>query len=171
MNIDTTRTEASRQGRIIEIVMFLVDQMQDRRDLAEVDTKSLSLKGYSETEISTAYSWLLDKAALTVIQMEANLSGKKQVSFSKSQDPFRPFHDVEQNLISREGRGMLIQMRELGLLTDADVETIIDRIWFAGGRDVSAEVIRELSAHVIFDFNDSTRSGSRMMLSAQDRVQ
>jgi hypothetical protein len=40
-----------------------------------------------------------------------------------------------------------------------------------GAQQISLEDVRDLAAGIIFDFSDSSRPGSRMMLSFTDRVQ
>jgi uncharacterized protein Smg (DUF494 family) len=159
----------SASGRILEIITLLLGEMRERKELAEVDTRKLAEKGYSEMEISTAFSWLFDKLALSMMQVEFVQETPK--NFVKGREQFRPFHEFERNLLSKDAQGYLLQLRELGLLSDQEMETIIDRAWFFGAQNVGLETLHELAAQVIFDFNDASRSGSRMMLNIGDRVQ
>lgn len=156
-------------GRIMEIVMYLVAEMEHRKELADIDTSTLRTLGYTETEISTAFSWLFDKVARTVTQ-EAMYTAAKPFS-PVGRMSFRPFHEVEHSLLSREARGYLLQLREIGLIGDSELEMIIDRLWYVGAQNVALETIRDISADVIFHFNDSLVPGSRFMLGLQDSIQ
>lgn len=158
-----------RTGRIMEIILYLVGEMQHRKELAEINTNLLRERGYSEAEISTAFSWLFDKVARTVSE-EAIYAGTKPFSPS-GRMTFRPFHEVEDSLLSLEARGFLLQLRELGLVGDNEMEMIIDRLWYIGAQNVGLDTIRDISADVIFHFNDSMLPGSRFMLGLQDSIQ
>jgi Smg protein len=158
-----------RTGRIMEIVLYLVGEMQHRTELAEIDTKTLEALGYSAREISTAFSWLFDKVARSVTE-EALYPPAKPFS-AAGRMSFRPFHEVEHSLLSREARGFLLQLREIGLIGDSELEMIIDRLWYVGAQNVGLETIRDISADIIFHYNDSLVPGSRFMLGLHDSIQ
>jgi uncharacterized protein Smg (DUF494 family) len=88
-----------------------------------------------------------------------------------SDAPFRVYHDAERNIIVTEAQGYLLQLRELGLLSDNEMELVIDRIMMSGVPRVSLIEMKDLVASMVFDFDDSTHVGSRMMLNASDRIQ
>ncbi len=169
MRIDTSSAGASN-GRILEIITHLLAEMGNRRELADIDTRKLYDKGFSEIEVSTACTWLMDKLALSSMQAQLFQSSPKYKPSPEPRDQFRPFHEFEQSMFSVDSRGYLLQLRELGLLSDGELEMIIDRVWFFGGHNVGLDSIREIAGQVIFDFNDSTRSHSRMMLGTHDTV-
>ncbi len=155
-------------GRVMEVILFLVGEMRRNKQLGDIDLSKLAAKGYTESEVSTAFSWLFDKMSLSVTQSNVTaLSDNSMIG----NNPFRIYHDLEQSFLSAEARGYLIQLRELGLLKDSEMELLIDRLWFIGTHDIGLEDVRDLAAAMIFDFNDSTRVGSRMMLNVTDRVQ
>jgi uncharacterized protein Smg (DUF494 family) len=155
-------------GRVMEIILFLVGEMRRNKQLGDIDLGKLADRGYTESEVSTAFSWLFDKMALSVTQSNVSRLPKK-LEIGKA--PFRIYHDLEQSFLSSEARGYLIQLRELGLLADSEMELLIDRLWFTGSQSVGMEAVRDLATAIIFDFDDSTNTGSRMMLHVTDRVQ
>jgi uncharacterized protein Smg (DUF494 family) len=169
MRIDT-KSSGATNGRILEIITLLLAEMGGRRELADVDTRKLYDKGYSDVEVSTAVTWLMDKLALSSMQVQLFQSGPKYNPNLPPRDQFRTFHEVEQSMFSVDSQGYLLQLRELGLLSDGELEMIIDRVWFFGGQNIALESLREIAAQVIFDFNDSTRSHSRMMLGTHDTI-
>ena len=42
--------------RVVEIIMFLVNELKSNKQLSEVDVSVLSKNGYTQSEISTAFS-------------------------------------------------------------------------------------------------------------------
>ena len=155
-------------GRVMEIILFLVGEMRRNKQLGDIDLAKLADRGYTESEVSTAFSWLFDKMALSVTQSNVTrLPQKLELGIQ----PFRVYHDLEQSFLSTEARGYLIQLRELGLLADSEMELLIDRLWFTGTQEVGLDTVRDLATSIIFDFDDSSNVGSRMMLHVTDRVQ
>ena len=155
-------------GRVMEIILFLVGEMRRNKQLGDIDLGKLADRGYTDSEVSTAFSWLFDKIALSVTQSNVTRL-PKEMEVGKA--PFRIYHDLEQSFLSSEARGYLIQLRELGLLADSEMELLIDRLWFTGSQDIGLEAVRDLAAAIIFDLDDSSHTGSRMMLHVTDKVQ
>jgi len=155
-------------GRVMEIVLFLVGEMRRNKQIGDIDLGKLSARGFTETEVSTAFSWLLDKIAIE--SKQSTVTDLSKFKFPGTM-PFRVYHDFENAFLTTEARGYLIQLRELGLLGDSEMELLIDRLWFAGEHAINLDIIQELAASIIFDFSDSSNMGSRMMLNVTDRVQ
>ena len=82
----------------------------------------------------------------------------------------RRIHVTERAVITPEAHGYLIQLRELGLLDDMEVETAIDRIMMAGFGQVGMQEMKSVIASIMFDYDDSNRIGSRLMLNSKDTI-
>jgi uncharacterized protein Smg (DUF494 family) len=155
-------TSAIGTGRVMEIILFLVGEIRRNKQIGDIDLKHLSDQGFTETEVSTAFSWLFDKMAL---------SGKQSVASNPRNSPFRIYHEMEQSFLTQDARGYLMQLRELELLKDSEMELLIDRLWFLGAADVGLEAVKEAATELIFDFSDASRLDNRMMLNVTDKVQ
>ena len=155
----------------MEIVLYLVGEIRRNKQLADIDLKKLSDRGYSESEVSTAFTWLVDKIMVVGAQAELTPGAAQKALDTGGRNPFRIYHELELAILQADARGYLLQLRELGLLKDAELELILDRLWLLGAQNISLEEVRDFAAGIIFDFNDSSRTGSRMMLSLTDRVQ
>jgi uncharacterized protein Smg (DUF494 family) len=149
-------------GRVMEIILFLVGEIRRNKQIGDIDLKHLSDQGFTEIEVSTAFSWLFDKMAL---------SGKQSVASNPRNAAFRVYHEMEQSFLTQDARGYLMQLRELELLKDSEMELLIDRLWFLGAADIGLDAVKEAAAELIFDFSDASRLDNRMMLSVTDRVQ
>lgn len=150
------------QERIVEIIVYLIHEMQTDKRLGEIDLRVLSDKGYTQNEISTAFSWLFDK-----IHLGDNIlsEGSRRLPHSH-----RVLHESERSVITPEAHGYLLQLRELRLLDDMDIELAIDRIMMAGFGSVGIDEMKSVIASIIFDYDDSNRIGSRLMLNSKDTI-
>jgi uncharacterized protein Smg (DUF494 family) len=150
------------QEKIIEIIVYLIQELQHDKRLGEIDLGLLADNGYTPNEISTAFSWLFDK-----INLGENILNEED---SPSPHSFRMLHDAERNVITPEAHGYLIQLRELGLIDDLGMEQVIDKIMMAGFSRVDVDNIKSTVASIMFDFDDSTHIGSRVMLNSKDTI-
>jgi uncharacterized protein Smg (DUF494 family) len=150
------------QERIVEIIVYLIHEMQTDKRLGEIDLRTLSDRGYTQNEISTAFSWLFDKI---------HLGDNILVDGNRSQPhSHRVLHDSERAIIAPQAYGYLLELRELRLLDDMDIELAIDRIMMAGFGSVGIDEMKSVIASIIFDYDDSNRIGSRLMLNSKDTI-
>ena len=49
------------QEKIVEILVYLIAELQKNTPLGDIDLNVLSNKGYTPAEISAAFSWLYEK--------------------------------------------------------------------------------------------------------------
>jgi uncharacterized protein Smg (DUF494 family) len=162
MKTDHISASAIGTGRVMEIILFLVGEMRRNKQIADIDLAKLSERGFTDSEVSTAFSWLFDKMAVTE---------RQSVASNPRSSTFRIYHELEQAYLTSEARGYLTQLRELELLKDSEMELLIDRLWLLGAPGIGLDAVRDAAAEIIFDFSDASRMDSRMMLSLTDRVQ
>ncbi len=139
--------------RVIEIILYLVNEMRNNKPLAEIDVKVLEESGYSPTEISNAFSWLADKITgneQTVPQIER-----------QTERSHRILHDVERRVITLEAQGYLIQLRELGILNDAMFETVVDRAMMSGYTTIGLEEAKVIVSSLVFEKDELKKIGNR----------
>ena len=79
-------------------------------------------------------------------------------------------HEVEKNVIEPEAFGYLIQSRELGMITDMDIENIIDRIMGSGYMKVSEEDIKYFLAAYLLDIEDTSNKNKHILLNMNDTI-
>jgi len=150
------------QEKIVEILLQLITGIKEHKVIEESEINRLIEKGYTQTEISAAFSWLYDKVQFG----ESLLTDTVEIS-PKS---YRIFHEAEKMILSPEARGYLMQCYEMGLIDEWDMEYIVDRVVFSGFSKVTIGEIKSLVMSAIFDFDDSDRIGSRIMLNSKDTV-
>ena len=150
------------QEKIVEILVYLISELRKNTPIGDIDLSVLSKKGYSTSEISTAFNWLYEK----VTHGDAIITDTARSSIHSH----RSLHEAERNVITPEAFGYLIQLRELGLINDLDIEIVIDRIMMSGFATVDSEEIKLIVASLLLENDDSTNYGSRKMLHGNDTI-
>jgi uncharacterized protein Smg (DUF494 family) len=150
------------QEKIVEILIYLIGELRKDTPIGEIDLTVLSKNGYTAAEISTAFNWLYEK-----ISDGENLAIDQAKSSPHSH---RVLHDAERMVISPDAQGFMIQLRELGLINEADIEVIIDRIMLSGYATINLEEMKSQVAIVLLENDDTTDLGSRKMFNGRDTV-
>jgi len=148
--------------RIVEILIYLMSEMQENKTLNDIDLSDLKSRGYTQSEISAAYSWIFEN-------MESAPHGTMR-SGRPSGSSRRVLHDAEKLVLSTESQGYLIQLRELGLLDDGDLETAIERAMVAGYDKLTIGEIRQIIAAILFSKGKGSWGVDPMMLDDGDTI-
>jgi uncharacterized protein Smg (DUF494 family) len=139
------------QERIVEIILFLVNELRSKKRLSDVDVSTLTRDGYTQSEISTAFSWLFERLTL----------GKSMVDVSDgARSSYRLLNEMEKMVIESQAFGYLIQCQQIGLFNNMDIETIIERIMMAGFTTVGLPEMKSFVVGYIFE-----REGSNGQIS------
>ena len=132
--------------RVVEILIYLMNEIRRNNNVTQkldLLSKNLIQKGYSETEISSAFTWLLDR-----LNYESEeIVHKQQPTLKHS---IRHLHEIERSIISVEAHGYLIQLRELGIIDELDVEQILERAMMAGAPKITVDDIKAIVAAMLF---------------------
>ncbi|MGA3286685.1 MAG: DUF494 family protein [Bacteroidota bacterium] len=134
------------QERIVEIILYLVSELRSNKRLSDVDVSSLTRDGYTQSEISSAFSWLFERLSL----------GKSMTDVtSGASTSHRMLNDTEKMVVESQAYGYLIQCQQLGLFNNIDVETIIERIMTAGFTTIGLPEMKSFVAGYLFDMEGS----------------
>jgi uncharacterized protein Smg (DUF494 family) len=131
--------------RVIEIIAYIVNEITtgtiDDGSCEGQEFKLLSQKlaasGYTENEISFAFSWLLEKEKVKNHHLPLNHS-------------HRILHDFEKLAISPEAYGYLIQLYEFDVIDQMEMEQIIEKAMLSNNCPVSICEIKEIVTSTIF---------------------
>jgi uncharacterized protein Smg (DUF494 family) len=147
--------------RIIEIIVILLNELKQSNQLDQKEVEMLSKMGYTQNEISTAFSWIYSKL----------YEGEKIfVDKPKSKNSHRFLHEVEKNIITPEAYGYIVQLRELGLINDFDIEVIIDKIMVSGYLKVYLHDIKMFIASYLLDMDDMSNTNKRITINTNDTI-
>ena len=87
--------------RIVEILMYIMGEMQSNKGITDIDLGDLRDKGYTQSEINAAFSWLYDNLRVNeaVVTREANpAKGSRRV-----------LHEFEKQMLTTDAQGELFQ--------------------------------------------------------------
>jgi uncharacterized protein Smg (DUF494 family) len=147
--------------RIIEIIVYVVSELKIKNNINDVDITELQRRGYSNSEISTAFSWMVDR-------ME--ISERMILSQPVSTKSFRILHDLERELFTSDAWGEIVQMNTLGLINNDHIELLIERAAMMGIRQIDSSHLKTYIANIVFNANFQSLPGSRLMLSGSDTI-
>ena len=148
--------------RIVEILIYIMSEMQSRKGFVDIDVGDLRNQGYSQSEISAALSWLYDNLKL----QEVGVSHEGR----PAEGSRRVLHEVEKQMLSIEAQGYLIQLRELGLVDDRDLEVVIERVVLSGFEKLSPTELQEIVAAVLLTKRGNTQEANRSGLYNRDTI-
>ena len=132
-------------NRILEIVVLLMDYIRDNQGHpVDSDDLSMSLRslGYSDSEISSAYSWLLERFEQAPEQHFSQLPERSQ--------SIRVLTPVEQAVLTVEGQSFILKLYNGGIIDDQQFEELLDRISILGSKPVTLEQVKLIASTVLF---------------------
>ncbi len=145
--------------RIIEIILYLINQIRKDIPIESIDVKGLASDGYTDAEIGMAFSWIADRAVFGT-EGEA----------SKTTRSFRILHDSERMLFRTDAYGYMVLMMQIGLLNEGEFEMIVNRAQIAGYQGLGIAEVKELVSSLLAESGDIGFAGSRLMLNSNDTV-
>ena len=145
--------------RIIEIILYLINQIRKDIPIESIDVKGLTSDGYTDAEIGTAFSWIADRAVF----------GNDSPS-SQSNRSFRILHDSERILFRTEAYGYLLLLMQIGLINEVEFEMIINRAHISGSQALGVAEVKEMVSSLLAESSDISFGGSRLMLNSHDTV-
>ncbi len=152
--------------RVVEILIYIMSEIRRNRSVTnklDILSQSLIQKGYSENEISSAFSWLMDR-----LNNEAEeIIPTQEPSLKYS---IRHLHAIEKAVISIEAHGYLIQLRELGIIDHLDQEQILERAMMSGTPEVDMDDVKAVVAAMLFS-SDNLENGSYFLVEDSQIIQ
>lgn len=148
--------------KIVEIIVYVISELKQNKNLAEIDVVELQRQGYTNSQISTAFSWLVDR-----IEISQQIFGS---AFTASNRSFRLLHDAEKDLFTTEAWGSLVLYHSLGLITNLQLESIIERAIMSGSKIVDEEKLKNIIANTIFSAEEDSSMTTRIMLQGNETI-
>jgi uncharacterized protein Smg (DUF494 family) len=135
------------QGKLIEILIILMREINNRgveSGQMELISGELLNLGFTEHEISTAFSYVIERMNL--------------LKDAPEPDPrsFRVLHDIERVFLSAEAYGYLLQLQKLGLLSIDEMEKIIERAVMMSTPKLGVNEVKSIVVDILFDDNELT---------------
>lgn len=139
------------RNKILEIVIFLMDYMRENYDSdSATDDASMALRnlGYSEDEIDSAYDWFLDQFS--------PVGEESFASFPQKSTSNRVLTEGERLIINSEAYGFLLKLLHHQLITEEQLEKIIERtLMISLDKRISFDHIKMIASSIIFSEFDN----------------
>jgi len=133
-------------SRVLEIVVYLMDHMRENQGaLPFMDDLSGELQGlgYTDAEISSAYSWVLDRFE--------SMHEKFFEQFPSEHFSNRVLTQYERLQLAADAYGYLLKLLNLRVIDDQQFESILERAVIFGPRLISLDQIKMLTSAVLFN--------------------
>lgn len=149
--------------RIIEIIIFVMSTVKiNKTSLPDIDFKVLENLGYSQSEISAALSWILNAA---------EYKDKFTLADAPNLDkPIRILIDSEKSIFSREALEELINCVNLGLVTQEQMELIIEKLTLVGASNIDVSMVKSIVAALMFSQNLNNPNNQNIILHGNESI-
>ncbi len=148
--------------KIVEIIVYVISEMNNVRSISEIDIEELHLRGYTDLEISVALSWLTDKLN--------DIEDNKPIRKPQSEKSFRILHTAEKDLFTTQSWGELLQYHSLGIIDNETIEKIIEKAIMFGRRKIDSQQLKTVIAHIVFYRDKNQNQMNTLMLNKDDLI-
>lgn len=132
------------EERILEIVFYLVQHARVHKGrIGPFRSISRDLKnlGFTESEISSAYSWFLD---------ELQKEGGKIDTSPRMTESVRVLSAEEMENFSPDAIGFLMQLVQMQLLRQSQFENIVERSFLVGPEQIDLTTAKVIASRYVF---------------------
>lgn len=151
------------QEKLVEILIYVLNEVRkSNKPIDEIDVSFLEQNGFTKSEIGFVFSWLFDR-----LNRKINIS--KQYD-DETQKSFRVLHNAEKIAISPDAYGYLIELRELSIISNSEIESIIERALLSGFEQIDVPAIQYVIASVLFDPVNQDSNTGRLVINPKDTI-
>ena len=141
---------------VLDVLMYLFESFVDSEDEPEPDRNELKEEleraGFREREIDRALDWL---DGLNAVDIDTDSSGPCSTTV-------RVYDRIELERLDSHCRGYLLHLEQVGILTPAQRELVIDRLLALGTDDIDIEQIKWVVMMVLFSQPGQEQAYARM---------
>ncbi len=141
--------------RFLDVLTFVINEIQ-MNPQSDLDLQTLvdilEDEGFSQDEISSAMSWLMNNGE----SLDRIATG---YASHFPRPVWRTLNEREQEAISPKAYSYLFHLREINVLSDDKMEKVIDRAVNLRLLQMNVEDMKDLIAAVVLDFEDSASKG------------
>jgi uncharacterized protein Smg (DUF494 family) len=150
---------------LTDMVNLLADIFESLDNYSSLDKAADNIsisKKYNKNILATAFSWIYEKT-IRDISEAAEYNGL--VSSSK-----RIFSEEEKILVGTENFNYLLHLNNIGLLTNYDLEIIVEELKLFPRELINTEAINVIIISLFLEVNTLTLPGSRLLLYSSDTI-
>lgn len=144
-------------GKVLEVLAELISGI--KHDFGKTNIV-IETQKYDKKVIAAAYSWIYEKVTRDIIHDQDVFSAES----------FRLLSTDELNKIGEANYSYLFHFYNIGLITNDDMELIIEQLMFFNEEEISNESINILILGLFLDIDSHTLPGSRLLLYSSDTI-
>jgi len=141
----------------------MISQLNEESSFLDIDVEELKGLGYTQSEISTAFSWLVERVDVT---RDKEVSDPALVDSSS----FRILHEGELGLFTHEAWGRVVNLHSIGLLTNHDIEKIIERSIISGQFKIGIDKLSSMISDILSATDNQSDPFIRTALNGNDTI-
>jgi uncharacterized protein Smg (DUF494 family) len=138
------------RNNLVDLIVLMARKVRLGESLNEIKDDTLSK--YNKSEISAAYSWIIQK-----------YPGNTTSSKSEADNYHRVLHYAERMLISPEAHGYLLELVTIGILDQSSMEGIIEKVMFHSTESIGLEKIKSMVQEHLFENLNSEKIRSSFL--------
>ena len=136
--------------RVVELIYHVINDLflsRVQSGEAYLLTQYLAERGYTAREIAAAMPWLMEHSDYDTESLEI---AQPQIHSEKA---YRILSEFENLIITPAAYGFLIQLREFGLVSEMDMERVLDRATNAGLTSIGVGEIEAITSALLLDMD------------------
>ncbi|MEE8248734.1 MAG: DUF494 domain-containing protein [Gammaproteobacteria bacterium] len=141
---------------VLDVLMYLFESFVDSEDQPEPNRnelrEELERAGFRDREIDRALDWL---DGLNSSEMHSTVAGPRSATV-------RIFDRFEQERLDSSCRGYLLHLEQVGILTPAQRELVIDRLLALDANDIDIEQVKWVIMMLLFSQPGQEQAYARM---------
>jgi uncharacterized protein Smg (DUF494 family) len=152
------------QHNLVDLIVYLAKRLRMGDSISDIMTDGS--KKYDKSEISAAYSWILQRypPGKTTSQPDTSLNGYKRLAkeisarnkakLHHSEDiehNHRVLHYAERLLITPDAYGYLLELVEIEIIDQTTMEAIIDKVMFHSAEQITLESVKLMIQEYLFE--------------------
>jgi uncharacterized protein Smg (DUF494 family) len=147
---------------IVNLLTDIFENLDNTRSLDKaMDDISIN-KRYNENTLATAFSWIYEK---TIRDIAESAERYELVTRGK-----RIFSEEEKSIMEIKDFNYLLHLINIGLLTNSDLEIIIEELKLFPRELINTESINVIIISLFLEVNTLTLPGSRLVLYSSDTI-
>jgi uncharacterized protein Smg (DUF494 family) len=150
------------QEKIMEILIYVLSELKKaNKSIGEIDVGALEKKGYTPIEITAAFKWVVD--SLTRGENDAR-------QIARNSSSFRILNSAEKLAISSEAFGYLLQLHELRVISDIELELIIERSLLSGFEQIDPVEMQNIVSSVLSESEIRNAMQGKIVMYSNDSI-
>ena len=149
-------------SEIVKIIDKIASGITERKSTEEVLNYLSKESKFDKSVVAAAYSWICEKTIRNIIEKDGFASG--------TSSGIRVLSTEEVSSIGLNNYNYLLHFYNIGLLTNNDLDLIVEQIKLFPDEEISLEHINTLILALFLDPNNFTLPGSRLILYSSDTI-